>query len=112
MTNVTELPERGVIAVGGEDRVSFLQGLVSNDVADAAPGRAVWAAFLTPQGKWLADFFIHADGDLRPLHIQQKPIAVGMDEKIGQPFALGSQKRRPHSTARRGVRHVVGYQAL
>jgi len=63
MTRLAALPERGVIAVGGEDRVAFLQGLVSNDVADAAPGRAVWAALLTPQGKWLADFFILADGD-------------------------------------------------
>ncbi len=41
----------------------FLQGLVSNDVTQAAPGRAVWAALLTPQGKWLADFFIFADGE-------------------------------------------------
>ncbi len=56
------LPGRAVIEVSGEDRVSFLQGLVSNDVAEAAPGRAVWAALLTPQGKWLADFFILADG--------------------------------------------------
>ncbi len=49
--------------MSGEDRVGFLQGLVSNDVAQAAPGRAVWAALLTPQGKWLADFFILADGE-------------------------------------------------
>ncbi len=56
------LPGRAVIEVSGDDRVPFLQGLVSNDVAEAAPGRAVWAALLTPQGKWLADFFILADG--------------------------------------------------
>jgi tRNA-modifying protein YgfZ len=63
MTNIAALPARAVLAVGGEDRVGFLQGLVSNDVADAAPGRAVWAALLTPQGKWLADFFILSDGE-------------------------------------------------
>ncbi len=57
------LPERGVVEASGADRVAFLQGLVSNDVEQAAPGRAVWAALLTPQGKWLADFFILADGD-------------------------------------------------
>ena len=62
MTNLAFLPGRAVIEVSGEDRVSFLQGLVSNDVAEATPGRAVWAALLTPQGKWLADFFILADG--------------------------------------------------
>ena len=56
------LAERAVLAVAGEDRVAFLQGLVSNDVAEVAPGRAVWAALLTPQGKWLADFFMLSDG--------------------------------------------------
>jgi folate-binding protein YgfZ len=63
MTRLAALPERGVIEVGGEDRITFLQGLVSNDVTEAAPGSAVWAALLTPQGKWLADFFILADED-------------------------------------------------
>ena len=63
MTRLAALPERGVIEVGGEDRANFLQGLVSNDVTQAIPGRSVWAALLTPQGKWLADFFILADGD-------------------------------------------------
>ena len=62
MDMLTLLPGRAVIEVSGDDRVSFLQGLVSNDVAEVAPGRAVWAALLTPQGKWLADFFIFADG--------------------------------------------------
>ncbi len=51
-----------MVEVTGEDRVAFLQGLVSNDVTPAAPGQAVWAALLTPQGKWLADFFILSDG--------------------------------------------------
>ncbi len=63
MTNTAHLPARAVLAVTGADRVAFLNGLVSNDVADAAPGHAVWAALLTAQGKWLADFFIFADGE-------------------------------------------------
>ena len=58
MSHLAYLPGRGVVEVSGEDRVGFLQGLVSNDVTEAAPGRAVWAALLTPQGKWQADFFI------------------------------------------------------
>jgi tRNA-modifying protein YgfZ len=61
MINLTPLPERGVIAVEGDDRVAFLQGLVSNDVATARLGHAVWAALLTAQGKWLADFFVFAE---------------------------------------------------
>jgi len=63
VTRIASLPERAVLAVSGDDRVSFLNGLVSNDVALAAPGRAVWAALLTPQGKYLADFFIYTDGE-------------------------------------------------
>jgi tRNA-modifying protein YgfZ len=61
MTQLAALHGRAIIAVEGEDRVPFLQGLVSNDVALAVPGQAAWAAFLTPQGKYLADFFIVAD---------------------------------------------------
>ncbi|WPB84524.1 CAF17-like 4Fe-4S cluster assembly/insertion protein YgfZ [Sediminicoccus rosea] len=57
------LTERAVLEVTGEDRLAFLQGLVSNDVTLAAPGRAVWTALLTPQGKWLADFFLTAEAD-------------------------------------------------
>jgi len=63
VTRIAHLPERSVLAVSGDDRVSFLNGLVSNDVALATPGRAMWAALLTPQGKYLADFFIYADGE-------------------------------------------------
>ena len=59
MTMIATLLDRAVLEVAGDDRVAFLQGLVSNDVTLAAPDRAVWAALLTPQGKWLADFFIH-----------------------------------------------------
>ena len=63
MVKIACLPNRSVLEVSGVDRVSFLQGLVSNDVAVVAPGRAVWAALLTPQGKWLADFFILSDNE-------------------------------------------------
>jgi folate-binding Fe-S cluster repair protein YgfZ len=55
------LPHRSVIAVGGPDRVEFLQGLISNDTTKVAPGRAIWAALLTPQGRFLNDMFV-ADG--------------------------------------------------
>jgi len=54
---------RGVLAVGGDDRASFLQGLVSNDIARITPDRAIWTAFLTPQGKYLHDFFVGSIGD-------------------------------------------------
>ena len=56
------LPYRSVIAVCGPDRVEFLQGLISNDVTKVAGERAVWAALLTPQGRFLNDMFVVAEG--------------------------------------------------
>lgn len=50
---------RRMISVTGPDRVEFLQGLVSNDVSRAP----IWAAMLTPQGKYLVDFLIVPQGE-------------------------------------------------
>ncbi len=52
------LENRGVISLQGEDNRDFLQGLVSNDVRNIAADRAIHSAFLTPQGKYLFDFFM------------------------------------------------------
>ena len=76
MTKLAHLPQRGVIAVTGADRVSFLNGLVSNEVSNGGSGRAVWAALLTPQGKYLADFFIFATGDALLLDVPVADIPV------------------------------------
>ncbi len=54
----TLIENRAVIAVTGEDATDFLQGLVSNDILAAGPHRALYAALLTPQGKFLFDFFV------------------------------------------------------
>ncbi len=51
------LPNRGVIRVTGEEARDFLDRLVTNAMADVAPGKAIHAALLTPQGKVIADFF-------------------------------------------------------
>src|SRR5215207_7060611 len=57
------LPDRGILAVSGPDRRPFLQGLVSNDVEKLASGRAVYAALLTAQGKYLHDFIMVEEGE-------------------------------------------------
>ncbi len=56
------LEDRGVLAVTGADARAFLQALVSNDVMRVTGAQAVHAALLTPQGKFLHDFFIAAGG--------------------------------------------------
>jgi len=57
------LEDRGVLAVSGPDRRSFLQGLVSNDVEKVAADRAIYAALLTAQGKYLHDFIMVEHGE-------------------------------------------------
>jgi len=49
---------RSVLAVTGDDRAAFLQGLISNDTARISASQAIYSAFLTPQGKYLHDFSI------------------------------------------------------
>lgn len=58
----TSLSNRGLIHVEGADRHEFLQNLVTNDIKALPAGRALYAALLTPQGKFLHDFFI-SEGD-------------------------------------------------
>ncbi|MBM3533958.1 MAG: folate-binding protein YgfZ [Alphaproteobacteria bacterium] len=65
------LEDRGIVTVAGEDRVSFLQGLISNDVAKVSPGRAAYSAFLTAQGKFLHDFFVIDMGEMLALDCER-----------------------------------------
>ncbi len=56
------MTDRTLIRISGSDAHSFLQGLITNDVSKVKDG-LVYAALLTPQGKFIADFFVAADGD-------------------------------------------------
>ena len=63
--------DRTVFQITGADALTFLQGMVSNDVLPLARGDGiVWAALLTPQGKYLADFFVVAMGGMLLLDIK------------------------------------------
>ncbi len=50
--------ERTVLRMAGADVRDVLQNVVTNDLGRVAPGRAVYAALLTPQGKYLFDFLL------------------------------------------------------
>jgi folate-binding protein YgfZ len=52
---------RRILEIGGEDRVSFLQGLVTNDIDRRG---LTYTALLTPQGKFIVDFFALNLGDV------------------------------------------------
>jgi folate-binding protein YgfZ len=56
------MTNRRILRLSGADTRDFLQGLVTNDVRKLNNG-LVYAALLTPQGKYMADFFLVAEGD-------------------------------------------------
>ncbi|WP_417270205.1 YgfZ/GcvT domain-containing protein [Celeribacter sp.] len=56
------MTERSIITLTGSDTRKFLQGLTTNDV-DGLDRGAVYTAILTPQGKFMVDFFLVAEGD-------------------------------------------------
>ena len=55
------MTHRRILRLSGADTYGFLQGLVTNDIDKLKDG-LVYAAILTPQGKYLADFFLKAEG--------------------------------------------------
>jgi folate-binding protein YgfZ len=61
---VGSLMARLPIAVAGADRATYLQGLLTNDIAALAPGSGCYAAWLTPQGRMLTDLHVLESGDL------------------------------------------------
>jgi folate-binding protein YgfZ len=55
---IAHLFHRGVLEIRGEDKTTFLQGLITNDINEVTPTQAIYATLLTPQGRFLYDFFI------------------------------------------------------
>src|SRR5881296_1017993 len=55
---------RGRIVISGADRASYLQGLLTNDVVALKAGEGCYAAYLTPQGRMIADLYVYELGDV------------------------------------------------
>jgi tRNA-modifying protein YgfZ len=112
---LAHLPERGIITVAGDDRVAFLQGLVSNDIAAVAPGHAVWAALLTPQGKWLADFFVFDHDETLKLDCERAQIRMLIQRlsryRLRMKVALGTDDAARLYVAWGGSPEVTGVVA-
>lgn len=56
------MTDRQIYSISGPDRIDFLQGLITNDARRLSQG-PVYAALLSPQGKYLADFLLIPRGD-------------------------------------------------
>ncbi len=61
MPSAALLENRACLRLSGKDATSLLQGLVSNDLNKVTTARAIYTTLLTPQGKFLFDFFVHCE---------------------------------------------------
>jgi folate-binding protein YgfZ len=73
---VVDLGFRSVVRVTGPDRVSFLQGMLSCDVAALASGQAAHGLLLTIQGRVTADVRVLATGDALLLDVDGRARAA------------------------------------
>ena len=60
---LSDLSHRGKIRVTGDDRVKWLQGLISNDILPLQPGQGRYSSFLTHKGKMLGYFRVYTLSD-------------------------------------------------
>src|SRR5262245_6637795 len=74
--------QRGKIEATGRDRVSFLQGMLTNDVKALAAGQGGRAAFLDVHGKVLSLLVVHSLADRLVLEMDRglvAPTMAGLD---------------------------------
>jgi folate-binding protein YgfZ len=82
------------LAVAGNDRASFLQGFLTNDVQALKPGEGCYAAWLTPQGRMLTDMHVLESDGMMLLDVpaaQAEATAARLDQFLfSEDVKLGS----------------------
>lgn len=72
------LKKRTLIKISGKDRFSFFQGIISNDVYYLEKNPAIYSSILTPQGRFITDFFLtnYMDSFLMEIETQDKDLIL------------------------------------
>lgn len=73
--------DRGVLSIAGADRVDWLQGLVTQDVSGMTSGERRYSAYLTPQGRMIADLWIVAGPDCLLVDVPA-PLAASLRDRL------------------------------
>ena len=88
---VVRRSDRGVIAVTGRDRATWLQGLLTNDVLALQEGQSCYSTYLTPQGRMITDMHVLALADRIWLDVPA-PLAAALRDRLdGLIFAEDAQ---------------------
>lgn len=78
------LKNRGLVIVSGPARFDFLQGLITNDIRLLQTQTCIYACLLSPQGKFLHDFFITQHGNDLWLECEGGARAEDLYKRLGQ----------------------------
>jgi len=97
---------RGKLAVAGNDRRTYLHAMLTNDVAALQAGSGCYAAYLTPQGRMMADMRVLELGDLILLDLDPS-VASNVLQKLDQ-FVFSEDVRLGDVTESFGELSVVG----
>jgi tRNA-modifying protein YgfZ len=105
--------ERGKLALTGAGAVEFLNGQVTNELADLVPGEGRYAAFLTHKGKMLGDLRILATGedeDGAPAELLLDTERVALQELFDmiRRFKVGYDVELHKRTLERGLLSLIG----
>jgi folate-binding protein YgfZ len=105
--------ERGKLALSGAGAVEFLNGQVTNELADLRPGDGRYAAFLTHKGKMLGDLRIlatAADADGAPAELQLDTERAALQElfEMIRRFKVGYDVELHKRTLERGLLSLIG----
>jgi tRNA-modifying protein YgfZ len=105
--------ERGKLALSGGDAVDFLNGQVTNELADLRSGEGRYAAFLTHKGKMLGDLRVLAVGDdagepARELSLDTERIALQALFDMIRRFKVGYDVQLHKRTLERGLLSLIG----
>jgi len=100
---------RARIAVTGADRLSYLNAMLTNDVAGLAPGTGRYAAYLTPQGRMIADMRVLELGDLALVDLDTS-VADAVRAKLEQ-FVFAEDVQFSDLSASLGAPAVFGPRA-
>jgi folate-binding protein YgfZ len=106
---IVDRSDRGRIAVVGADRLGYLHAMLTNDITSLRAGAGCYAAYLTPQGRMIADMLVLELGDLTLLDVEPSARAVVL-EKLEQ-FIFSEDVRLSDLTSELAEIRVAGPRA-
>ena len=78
---------RDSLDLTGADRVRWMNGMVTNNIRDLAPGAGVYSFLLTAQGRILGDFYVYNRGEYLLMgteRAQARVVTVGRQSSSGR----------------------------